>query len=77
MLITPQTAGETRRYEDIMIEILRDNWGCLWCREAQLGNQVVWNPYGSAPNSVLPGRPDPSTAQQLDETSACVIATSP
>src|SRR6516165_4935010 len=34
-----------------------DNWGCLWCREAQLGNQVVWNPSGSAPNSVLAGTP--------------------
>ena len=57
MLITPQTAGETRRYEDIMIEILRDNWGCLWCREAQLGNQVIWNPSGSTQNSVLAGTP--------------------
>jgi hypothetical protein len=27
VLITLQTAGKTRRYEAIMIEILRDNWG--------------------------------------------------
>ena len=27
VLITPHTAGETRRYEDNVIEILLDNWG--------------------------------------------------
>ena len=41
VLITPHTAGETRRYEDNVIEILRDNLGRLWRGEAQLRNQVV------------------------------------
>jgi len=40
-LITPHTAGETRRYEDNVIEILRDNLGRLWRGEEQLRNQVV------------------------------------
>ena len=30
VLITPNTAGETRRYEDNVMEILRDNLGRLW-----------------------------------------------
>ena len=41
VLITPHTAGETRRYEDNVIEILRDNLDRLWRGEAQLRNQVV------------------------------------
>jgi D-2-hydroxyacid dehydrogenase (NADP+) len=41
VLITPHTAGETRRYEDNVIEILRDNLGRLWRGEEQLLNQVV------------------------------------
>ena len=41
VLITPHTAGETRRYEDNVIEILRDNLGRLWRGEAQLRNQVI------------------------------------
>ena len=41
VLITPHTAGETRRYEDNVIEILRDNLGRLGRGEAQLRNQVV------------------------------------
>jgi phosphoglycerate dehydrogenase-like enzyme len=41
VLITPHTAGETRRYEDNVIEILRDNLGRLWRGERQLRNQVV------------------------------------
>jgi len=41
VLLTPHTAGETRRYEDNVIEILRDNLGRLWRREAQLRNQVA------------------------------------
>jgi phosphoglycerate dehydrogenase-like enzyme len=41
VLITPHTAGETRRYEDNVIEILRDNLGRLWRGEGQLRNQVV------------------------------------
>ena len=41
VLITPHTAGETRRYEDNVIEILRDNLGRIWRGEHQLHNQVV------------------------------------
>ncbi len=41
VLITPHTAGETCRYEDNVIEILRDNLGRLWRGEEQLRNQVV------------------------------------
>jgi D-2-hydroxyacid dehydrogenase (NADP+) len=41
VLITPHTAGETRRYEDNVIEILRDNLERLWRSEQQLRNQVV------------------------------------
>ena len=41
VLITPHTAGETRHYEDNVIEVLRDNLGRLWRGEAQLRNQIV------------------------------------
>jgi len=41
VLITPHTAGETRRYEDNVIEILRDNLDRLRRGEPQLRNQVV------------------------------------
>jgi D-2-hydroxyacid dehydrogenase (NADP+) len=41
VLITPHTAGETRRYEDNLIEILRDNLGRLRRGEEPLRNQVV------------------------------------
>ena len=41
VLITPHTAGETRAYEDNVIEILRDNVDRLWRGERQLRNQVV------------------------------------
>jgi phosphoglycerate dehydrogenase-like enzyme len=41
VLITPHTAGETRRYEDNVIEILRDNFDRLWRGEAVLRNQIV------------------------------------
>jgi D-2-hydroxyacid dehydrogenase (NADP+) len=41
VLLTPHTAGETRRYEDNVIEILRDNLGRLWRGEEQLRNQVI------------------------------------
>ena len=41
VLITPHIAGETRRYEDNVIEILLDNLGRLWRGEAQLRNQIV------------------------------------
>jgi phosphoglycerate dehydrogenase-like enzyme len=41
VLITPHTAGETRRYEDNVIEILRDNLERLWRGEPELRNQIV------------------------------------
>lgn len=41
VLITPHTAGETRRYEDNVIAILRDNLERLARGEALLHNQVV------------------------------------
>ena len=41
VLLTPHTAGETRHYEDNVIEILRDNLGRLWRDESQLRNQVI------------------------------------
>ena len=41
VLITPHTAGETRRYEDNVIEILMENLECLWRGESALRNQVV------------------------------------
>ena len=41
VLITPHTAGETRRYEDNVMDILRDNLDRLWRGETALRNQVV------------------------------------
>lgn len=41
VLVTPHTAGETRRYEDNVIKILRDNLDRLWRGETALRNQVV------------------------------------
>ena len=41
VLITPHTAGETRRYEDNVIEILCDNLDRLWRGEGVLRNQTV------------------------------------
>ena len=41
VFITPHTAGETRHYEDNVIDILRDNLGRLWRGEEPLRNQIV------------------------------------
>ena len=41
VLITPHTAGETCRYEDNVLEILRDNLARLWRGETELRNQIV------------------------------------
>ena len=41
VLITPHTAGETRRYEDNVIEVLRDNLARLWRGEASLRNEII------------------------------------
>ena len=40
-LITPHTAGETRHYEDNVLDILMDNLDRLWLGEATLRNQIV------------------------------------
>ncbi len=41
VLITPHTAGETRRYEEKVIDILLENLGRLARNETELYNQVV------------------------------------
>jgi D-2-hydroxyacid dehydrogenase (NADP+) len=41
VLITPHTAGETRRYEDNVLDILLENLDRLWRGETELKNQVV------------------------------------
>jgi phosphoglycerate dehydrogenase-like enzyme len=41
VLITPHTAGETRAYEDAVIDILMENLARLWRGDAELRNQVV------------------------------------
>ncbi len=41
VLITPHTGGETRRYEDNVLDILEENLARLWRGEARLRNQVV------------------------------------
>jgi D-2-hydroxyacid dehydrogenase (NADP+) len=41
VLITPHTAGETRSYEDNVIEILEENLARLWRGETALRSQIV------------------------------------
>jgi phosphoglycerate dehydrogenase-like enzyme len=41
VLITPHTAGETRRYEDGLLDLLLENLGRLWRGETALRNQIV------------------------------------
>jgi phosphoglycerate dehydrogenase-like enzyme len=41
VLVTPHTAGETRRYEDNVLDILLDNLNRLWRAETALRNQIV------------------------------------
>lgn len=41
VVITPHTAGETRAYEDNVIDILLENLDRIWRGEATLRNQVV------------------------------------
>jgi phosphoglycerate dehydrogenase-like enzyme len=41
VLITPHTAGETRRYEENVIDILLENLARLWRGERGLFNQIV------------------------------------
>ena len=40
-LITPHTAGETRRYEDNVIDLLLENLDRLWRGEPELKNGIV------------------------------------
>jgi phosphoglycerate dehydrogenase-like enzyme len=40
VLITPHTAGETRRYEDNVIDLLMENLERLWRGEEELKNQL-------------------------------------
>lgn len=40
-LITPHTAGETRKYEENVLDILMDNLDRLWRGETKLRNQIV------------------------------------
>jgi phosphoglycerate dehydrogenase-like enzyme len=41
VLITPHTAGETRKYEDNVLDILEENLDRLWRGETALRNQIV------------------------------------
>jgi len=41
VLITPHTAGETSRYEDNVLAIMRENLARLWRGEKELLNQVI------------------------------------
>jgi phosphoglycerate dehydrogenase-like enzyme len=41
VLITPHAAGETRRYEDNVLDILLENLERLWRGETELANQIV------------------------------------
>jgi phosphoglycerate dehydrogenase-like enzyme len=41
VIVTPHTGGETRAYEDRVVDILADNLKRLWRGETQLRNQIV------------------------------------
>jgi phosphoglycerate dehydrogenase-like enzyme len=41
VFVTPHTAGETRAYEDNVLDILMENLGRLWRGETALRNQVL------------------------------------
>ncbi len=41
VIVTPHTAGETRRYEENVVDILLENLGRLWRGETALRNQIV------------------------------------
>ncbi len=41
VLITPHTGGETRRYEDNILDLLLENLGRLWAGDGALKNEVV------------------------------------
>jgi D-2-hydroxyacid dehydrogenase (NADP+) len=41
VLVTPHTAGETRRYEDNVIDLLMENLDRLWRGETELKNGII------------------------------------
>jgi len=41
VLVTPHTAGETRSYEDTILDYLSENLGRLWRGETRLHNEIV------------------------------------
>jgi len=41
VIITPHTGGETRLYEERVIDILNDNLGRLWNGETELRNEII------------------------------------
>jgi phosphoglycerate dehydrogenase-like enzyme len=41
VLITPHSAGETRRYEDNVLDLLLENLDRLWSNHLPLRNQIV------------------------------------
>ena len=41
VFVTPHTAGETRAYEDNVLDILLENLGRLWKGDKTLRNQVL------------------------------------
>jgi phosphoglycerate dehydrogenase-like enzyme len=41
LLITPHRAGETRRYEDNVIDLLMENLARLWAGDRELKNGIV------------------------------------
>src|SRR5262249_34936135 len=41
VLVTPHTAGETRRYEDNVLDLMMENLDRLWSNRLPLRNQIV------------------------------------
>jgi phosphoglycerate dehydrogenase-like enzyme len=41
LIITPHSAGETRKYEDNVIDILIENLDRLWAGSEELVNQIL------------------------------------
>lgn len=41
VLITPHSAGETRRYEDNVLDLLMENLARLWAGDAALSNEIL------------------------------------
>jgi phosphoglycerate dehydrogenase-like enzyme len=41
VVITPHSAGETRRYEDNVLDLLLENLDRLWSNRLPLKNQIV------------------------------------